>query len=644
MRGDFSRSTWRAVNHYSSVRLQQGRVLLDAEWNEQVDIAEHAHRTTTTDVVGRHGAPKHPLFANFAVALTDDATDLRIAPGRIYVEGTLCENDATVHYSAQPDLPGASAPAAGNYAVYLDVWERHITAVDQHGDAFPSLLEPALRGPDTATRTRVVWQVRLQQIDTPVCGQFVAPAASTGRLRAIELPAAVPTDDCLVPPGGGYRRLENQLYRVEVHAVADTGPLLKWSRDNASMVSRTTAVDAAALTIAVEDEGRDDVLGFASARWVELTDEERAVRGEAGALLAVDHVAGAAVTVVNPDGLSLATGTNPTLRRWDGVVPAVAATPVELEDGVQIEVDSGTFAVGDHWMVAARTVTGKVETRRDTAVPPAALFEPPNGVHHAYCPLAVVAFDGQVYSQLGDCRPLFPPLTAITAGDVSYDPANCGNLGDATTVQAAIDILCRGVGGEREEPGIHLERIDLLEGDELRNEMVVDPRRLASGIAITCDQQLFHDSVRNEHGMPNPVCTVTLDLPWPSTGVEREQWRIPSFGIVGFTTMTLSAEVEVDNNQIFWLPTEKQPSFTKPWLAEGFTAGLQTSTHGQVQRVLARLRLRGNFIWGPEAPELYLDGEAFGVPGDGVVDVRLPSGNGRRGGDFEMWFWVGREG
>ena len=29
MKGDFSRSTFRSANHYSGVRLQQGRVLLD---------------------------------------------------------------------------------------------------------------------------------------------------------------------------------------------------------------------------------------------------------------------------------------------------------------------------------------------------------------------------------------------------------------------------------------------------------------------------------------------------------------------------------------------------------------------------------------------------------------------------------------
>jgi hypothetical protein len=51
-----------------------------------------------------------------------------------------------------------------------------------------------------------------------------------------------------------------------------------------------------------------------------------------------------------------------------------------------------------------------------------------------------------------------------------------------------------------------------------------------------------------------------------------------------------------------------------------------------------RLTLHGNFLLARSASELRLDGEVFrtrGAPG-----YTLPSGNGRRGGDLEVWFWL----
>src|SRR5262245_2063074 len=57
MRGDFSRVTFRPENHFSGVLLQQGRVQLDAEFNEHVAIEAHRDRETTRDVIGPSGAP-----------------------------------------------------------------------------------------------------------------------------------------------------------------------------------------------------------------------------------------------------------------------------------------------------------------------------------------------------------------------------------------------------------------------------------------------------------------------------------------------------------------------------------------------------------------------------------------------------------
>ena len=61
--------------------------------------------------------------------------------------------------------------------------------------------------------------------------------------------------------------------------------------------------------------------------------------------------------------------------------------------------------------------------------------------------------------------------------------------------------------------------------------------------------------------------------------------------------------------------------------------------------ILARLTLKGNFIWSQSDPQLYLDGDSFGVAqtdasGRQDLGISLPSGDGRQGGDFQMWFWL----
>jgi hypothetical protein len=642
MKGDLSRSTFRPDNHYSGVRLQQGRVLLDAEWNEQADIWGHRQRTTDGDVIGETGAPKHPPsdHVHFAVGLGENGADLSFGPGRMYVDGILCETTGTT-FLGQPDLPGATLPQNnGPAAVYLDVWERHITPVEQQAHDFADLREVALGGPDTATRGQVVWQAKLQSIDTKSCSAFVAPPPSTGQLRARAVPAADPGNDCLVPEAGGYRRLENQLYRVEVVTTTTNGVDVTWSRDNGSVVSRVGDIDATAHVITVEDEDKDDTHGFATAKYVELSDDERWRRNERGVVLEVQSVTGTAITFSNPDNLNLAVGANPTLRRWDGRLTLISSTPVELEDGVEVEIDGGTLAPTDYWVIAARTLSGDVEWPTDASTPSEPIFEPPHGVRHHYAVLAVVDFDGKAFAAPVDCRPLFPPLTAIAASDVSYDPAACNNLATATTVQEAIDILCK-AGGNQDEPAIHVEKITFVNGEPLRNDIPVKAESLASGILISCDRQLFQDSVRNPAGLPNPVCRVTIDLPWPTNPTDRDLWKVQASGFIGFVTLTLAADVNADNSDILWRPIEKAPNLVQSWLTGTMLNAVVTSTHGQITRVLCRLRLKGNFIWGPDSkPDLYLDGDTFGFPGDQHVDIVLPSGNGRRGGDFEMWFWV----
>lgn len=155
MKGDFTRFTHDAKKHYTRVLKQQGRVDLDADWNESVEILTQLDRTEAIDVIGNCGVPEHSN--GFRVELTGDGSNLTISPGRMYVDGILCANDAEapVLISEQTNLPDFTfAEADGVYIAYVDVWERHITYVED-----PDIRETALGGPDTTTRTQTVCQV-----------------------------------------------------------------------------------------------------------------------------------------------------------------------------------------------------------------------------------------------------------------------------------------------------------------------------------------------------------------------------------------------------------------------------------------------------------------------------------------------------
>lgn len=91
MKGDFSRQTFDRKKHYRGVLMQQGRVQVDADWNEQVYLEDHLRTTEAQDVIGFVGAPKYA--PGFQVGLTPDNKDLTIGPGRMYVAGTLCAID-----------------------------------------------------------------------------------------------------------------------------------------------------------------------------------------------------------------------------------------------------------------------------------------------------------------------------------------------------------------------------------------------------------------------------------------------------------------------------------------------------------------------------------------------------------------------
>lgn len=472
-RGDFSRDTFDPLKQYSRVLMQQGRVLLDADWNEQASIHLHYLRALASDLIGPHGGPDNrvrnsdgevispPLDFEIREFATQpgNSKNFQIGLGHYYVRGILCDNQAVTDYQALPHADALNSNAG--YLVYLDVWERHITPLDNDG-----IRETALGGPHTATRAQVQWQLRVtsqywededgseQLLDIPLTldgdGAWLAwlnahwdnlvarwQPTERGRLKAkAQEDTAKLTDPCNVPPEARYRG-ENQLYRVEIHhggKPADNNiPTFKWSRDNSAIEFAIEAIAAGdtSTTVTVADLGRDEYSSLREDDWVEIVDDGYILQNMDKPLLqvtAVDRVL-ATVTLAGKADRPYDKSQHPRLRRWDhragdpksgGLTLREGAAEIKvvgkamdnwltLEDGVQIQFQpGGVFRTGDYWLIPARAATGDVEWPGPVGEP-ASL--PPHGVEHVYAPLAIIAVDGNGNVALNlDSRRLWQPL------------------------------------------------------------------------------------------------------------------------------------------------------------------------------------------------------------------------------------------
>jgi hypothetical protein len=416
MKSDATRVTFDAANLFSRVILQQGRVALDADHNEQVDILLHYVRTLARDLIGPFGGPQG---GGFELEVQDGK--LVLTPGRYYVDGILVENPAICAYDEQPMYPLPDDDplklldehsSVRRFWVYLDVWERHVSWIEE-----PAIREVALGGPDTCTRSKVVWQIKALASeasgDNFPCEEGLGGlmTLSPGTLAA-RLDDGPPGDDpCVMPPEVRYRGTENQLYRVEVHrgGTADDRPTFKWSRDNGSVATRIEGVAGDTIEVTY-------TRGFAAGDWVELSDDELDLQGRPGVLVPLARVEnGTFVTepgaIVEPERWNHPER-HPKVRRWDqkanedvvldeGAAPMEIGDWVDLEDGVQVRFAGGEFRTGDYWLIPAR-LDGTLEWPKGEDLPP-------RGIEHHYAPLGFVdTDDGEIVSSRV-CRTDFGP-------------------------------------------------------------------------------------------------------------------------------------------------------------------------------------------------------------------------------------------
>ncbi len=335
MSGDYSRDSFDALRDYAGVFLQQGRAVLDADWNEMVRILERRIRTATVDTIGRAVVPRETI-QGFQIRIVG-GDDLEIGRGRKYLDGMLLEchgaanfpgsgdddfadpifdrarqgsdgsegvldelisqeADDFLPYNRQPYWPNPEALPDGNgpHLAYLVAWQREVTPLEE-----PDLLEPALGGIDTTTRWQTVWQVRVlpnvgpnatcATEDDQLEGWIDTIAPSTARLTTDTVDVEDPEDPCLVPPTDGYTGIENQLYAVQLHSVgeAQDDARFKFSRENGSVAAAIETFANPADRVTVRRIGRDEILRFRAGDWVEITDDHRELDHRSGQMLRV---------------------------------------------------------------------------------------------------------------------------------------------------------------------------------------------------------------------------------------------------------------------------------------------------------------------------------------------------------------------
>jgi len=552
-RGDFTRDTFNPLKHFRRVLIQQGRVQLDADWNEQGAILLHYLQSLAADLIGQHGGQSDGAAFKidaFSGAL-NVANDFQIGAGNYYVDGILCEVDScpvqirpanaavtktdtiliqnfpvdgppfekqqyvevfddvpdtpelvqissvdatgkvklsdqidfagfsnpkmrrVITYKAQPDylVPvgdkiSTDPQNANKCLVYLDVWERHVTCSEDE-----SIREVGLGGPDTATRAKVIWQVKTNSAIPKT--QNAAPRVkdddwrkyvtenlqpeNRGLLKARVRPEAASTDPCITSPKSQYRGAENQLYRVEIQKSgaawdgtvdqntgeakgnAGVAATFKWSRENGSVVFPISKSSSTAVT--VENLGRDDRLGLKIGDFVEVVDDDYTLQGKADPLLQVVDIDRTAMAITLSGVPKVIIDQPPTrhplLRRWDhqagdsarggltlqdNAALIVKSTDGErwlnLEDGIQIQFQpEATYRTGDYWLIPARVATGDVEWPKlrdaqgklalDAQGQPRTIALPPHGVEHHYAPLAIITVQNDKVSAPQNLRRTF---------------------------------------------------------------------------------------------------------------------------------------------------------------------------------------------------------------------------------------------
>ncbi|MCP5060086.1 MAG: hypothetical protein GY937_25570 [bacterium] len=351
---DLSRDATQPLKHYAGVRMQQGRVLTDDDFNEAAALDAEGARLALIDLVGPCGSPDDGFKVEGPPAAVGGLVDLTLKAGTMYVGGLRVGIEADIRLSDQPDfLLQRTADRARDGGrdgdlIYLEVWQQPVSAVED-GELF----EEALGGPDTSQRVRTMARVRMVGVDDTTCSgawsELTAQLQTDGRggwkadtaaldndLRlVVDFDETGDEEDLCAPEiAEGYLGARNTAIRVQLVDPTGTGSAaaLTWGYDNGAplyRVSINTAVAPPRTTITFLTEPKDQAHWPLADQHIELVplsailDPNRELVGE-GHGRCEEQAGGELLSVGHGHLAPVVTGYDPTSRTIivDGHPPA----------------------------------------------------------------------------------------------------------------------------------------------------------------------------------------------------------------------------------------------------------------------------------------------------------------------------------
>src|ERR1051325_9448498 len=148
-----SRDAFQPTKRYAAVGMQQGRVLLDDDFNENERIRLEEERRVNLDVIGPAGSPDAGFLPSGGTII-GGKVNFDITTGTFYLGGLRLWNPGATFqlqddWLQQTDADRSLIKGERVDLVYVEAWQQPVTAIED-----TELFDVALGGPDTATRLR----------------------------------------------------------------------------------------------------------------------------------------------------------------------------------------------------------------------------------------------------------------------------------------------------------------------------------------------------------------------------------------------------------------------------------------------------------------------------------------------------------